>query len=151
MVGDEGLGIGGFRAKVPVVEEVNFGRVFLIALQFRVVYGVETWIEWHDFQAPGVRHVLIQRVVGGRLRRIDSPQLFKLGQCVPEPVAHGGLQGKAHRRGFDGGFIGVLTKGAIAQGGHQRQLIQVERTVRRVRGQHGAQGSQRAHFQYGVF
>lgn len=38
MVGNEGLGIGGFRAKVPVVEEVDFGRMFLSAFQFRIVY-----------------------------------------------------------------------------------------------------------------
>ena len=73
VVGDERLSISRFRSLLSVIEKVNFRRVFLIVFPIRFVDSVKVWIEWHDFQTLGVRHILIQRVEGIGLRCIDTP------------------------------------------------------------------------------
>lgn len=140
IVGDVGLGIRGLRPGFAVIEEMDFGGVFLIFAQFRIIDGVKKGVKRHDLQAFGVGHVFIQRVVGFWLFRIELPELFELGQCIREPVAHAWLLGEVQRR-FYWGLVRCLAEGAIGQGRHERQLIQVERTEFGGGGQHGSQGA----------
>ncbi|MNV79860.1 hypothetical protein D3C71_1734290 [compost metagenome] len=51
VVGDESLGIGGFRPDFSVVEKMNLGRVFLFIFQLGIVDVIENRVERHDLQS----------------------------------------------------------------------------------------------------
>ncbi|MNQ98386.1 hypothetical protein D3C85_1140730 [compost metagenome] len=121
--------------------------MLLLVLQFRAVLRVQLGVEGQDLEALGIGHVLVQREVARALPRVDPPGLAATGVDLAEQVAEGRLQREAHRVG---GLFRHLAEGVVAQGGHQRELVQVERTEVAIGGQQRAQGAQGAHLQHMV-
>ncbi|AVJ90552.1 hypothetical protein CSB97_2711 [Pseudomonas aeruginosa] len=138
---------------IRVIQVVEPGRMFLTHPKLGAVhFGVKFGVERYDLQAPGVGHIFIQGVISlpAGLSCVHLPQLIGPGQGIAEPVADAGLRRKAHAVGFHRLRIGFLAKRAIAQGRHQRQLVQVEVAERFARGQERTQRPQGAHLQHMV-
>ncbi|MCY1433569.1 hypothetical protein D9M71_496000 [compost metagenome] len=79
---------------------------------------------------------------------IDLPQFIEFCQGISKPITAAGLRAETDCIGPDRLFVGLLSKGAITKRRHQRELVQIQGTELRIRGEQRAQCSQRPYLQY---
>ena len=123
------IGLGAFTTQnelIMIVEKMKLFRVLLFLFFLRQIHFIKRGVEGQDFEAFGVGHLFIKRVIAGdrRLVFFDPPALAEVCQGIPEKVADTGVKFEFDSMSRPDGRL--LAEIRITQPGHDGELIQIQ-------------------------